>query len=75
MVDQAPHEHAASLPAADLPNRSRRLIKCAKDSGHYHLTIISIINKNWRRVLWVAKNGLIERKTPVEYYAGYSRAK
>ena len=35
MVDQALHEHAASLPAAGHANRSRRLIKCAKDSGHY----------------------------------------
>jgi hypothetical protein len=30
MIDQAP-----SLPAAGNANRSRRLIKCAKDSGHY----------------------------------------
>jgi hypothetical protein len=29
------HEHAASLSAATHANRSRRLIKCAKDSGHY----------------------------------------
>ena len=35
MVDQALHEHAAALPAAGHANRSRRLIKCAKDSGHY----------------------------------------
>jgi len=35
MVDQALHEHAASLPATGHANRSRRLIKCAKDSGHY----------------------------------------
>jgi hypothetical protein len=27
--------HAASLSAASHANRSRRLIKCAKDSGHY----------------------------------------
>jgi hypothetical protein len=27
--------HAAALSAADQPSRSRRLIKCAKDSGHY----------------------------------------
>ena len=38
MVDQVLHEHAASLPAADHANRSRRLIKSAKDSGHYHVT-------------------------------------
>ena len=31
MVDQAIHEHAASLSAANHANRSRRLIKCAKD--------------------------------------------
>jgi hypothetical protein len=30
------HEHAASLSAASHANRSRRLTKCAKDSGHYH---------------------------------------
>ena len=35
MVNQALHEHAAALPAAGHANRSRRLIKCAKDSGHY----------------------------------------
>ena len=35
LVDQAIHEYAASLPAAGDANRSRRLIKCAKDSGHY----------------------------------------
>ena len=35
MVDQALHEHAAALPTAGHANRSRRLIKCAKDSGHY----------------------------------------
>ena len=34
MVDQALHEHAAALSAAGHANRSRRLIKCAKDSGH-----------------------------------------
>ena len=31
MVDQALHEYAASLPAAGHANRSRRLIKCAKE--------------------------------------------
>jgi hypothetical protein len=36
MVDQALHEYAAALSAARHANRSRRLIKCAKDSGHYH---------------------------------------
>src|SRR3974390_2869048 len=35
MVHQALHEHAAALSTADHANRSRRLIKCAKDSGHY----------------------------------------
>ena len=35
MVDQALHEYAAVLSAADHANRSRRLIKCAKDFGHY----------------------------------------
>ena len=35
MVRQVLHEHAASLLAAGHANRSRRLIKCAKDSGHY----------------------------------------
>ena len=29
------HEHAAALSAAGRANRSRRLIKCAKDCGHY----------------------------------------
>ena len=31
-------EHSASLSAASHPNRSRRLIKCAKGSGHYWFT-------------------------------------
>jgi hypothetical protein len=35
MVSQVLHEHAASLSAASHANRSRRLIKCTKDSGHY----------------------------------------
>ena len=35
MVRQMLHEHATSLSAAGHANRSRRLIKCAKDSGHY----------------------------------------
>ena len=37
-LHQVLHEHAASLSAATHANRSRRLIKCAKDSGHYHLS-------------------------------------
>ena len=36
MVHQTLHEHAAALSAAGHANRSRRLIKCAKNSGHYH---------------------------------------
>jgi hypothetical protein len=32
---QVLHEHATSLSAASHANRSRRLIKCAKDSGHH----------------------------------------
>ena len=35
MVRQMLHEHATSLSAEGHANRSRRLIKCAKDSGHY----------------------------------------
>src|SRR4051812_18238813 len=35
MVRQMLHEHAAALSAAGRANRSRRLIKCAKDCGHY----------------------------------------
>src|ERR1700683_5508931 len=35
MVRQVLHEHATSLSAAGHANRSRRLDKCAKDSGHY----------------------------------------
>ena len=35
MVHQVLHEHAASLSAATHANRSHRLIKCAKDFGHY----------------------------------------
>src|SRR3954468_14574371 len=36
MVGQMLYEHAAALSAAGRANRSRRLIKCAKDCGHYH---------------------------------------
>jgi putative transposase len=35
MVDQALQEHATSLANPDRRNWSRRLIKCAKDSGHF----------------------------------------
>src|SRR3974390_1054690 len=35
VVNQALHEHAAAVSTADHANRSRRLIKCAKDSRHY----------------------------------------
>jgi hypothetical protein len=35
MVHQVLHERAVSISAATHANRSRRLIKCAKDSGHY----------------------------------------
>ncbi len=35
MVRQVLYEYATALSAADRANRSRRLIKCAKDSGHY----------------------------------------
>jgi hypothetical protein len=34
LVRQVLHEYATSLSAAGHANRSRRLIKCAKDSGH-----------------------------------------
>jgi hypothetical protein len=34
MVRQVLHKHATSLSGAGYANRSRRLIKCAKDSGH-----------------------------------------
>ena len=34
MVRQMLHEHAAALSAAGRANRSRRLIKYAKDCGH-----------------------------------------
>ena len=53
MVRQVLHEHAASLSAAGHANRSRRLIKCAKDSGHYHPT--EIVRKNNQRVIEQAR--------------------
>ena len=34
-VDETLYEHATVVPIADHASRSRRLIKCAKDSGHY----------------------------------------
>ena len=34
MVHPQIHEHGAALRGANLNQRSRRLIKCAKDSGH-----------------------------------------
>ena len=45
MVHQVLHEHAASLSAATHANRSRRLIKCAKDSGHYRSSASSQARK------------------------------
>src|ERR1700751_741639 len=35
LVRQMLHEHAAALSAASPANRSRRLIKCAKESARY----------------------------------------
>ena len=35
LVDEALHEHATPPPIAGHANRSRRLIQCAKDFGHY----------------------------------------
>ena len=35
LVDQTIHEYASPLSNPGRTNRSRRLIKCAKDSGHY----------------------------------------
>jgi choline dehydrogenase-like flavoprotein len=35
MVSQTLHEHAAAISDAKQLRRSRRLSKCAKDSGHY----------------------------------------
>jgi hypothetical protein len=55
MVDQALHEYAASLPATGHATRSRRLIKCAKDSGHY--PSLSGIGSDY--VAYVAVNPLI----------------
>ena len=45
MVHQVLHEHAASLSAATHANRNRRLIKCAKDSGHYRSSASSQARK------------------------------
>ena len=38
MVDLQVPEHGAALRGADPNPRSRRLTKCAKDSGHYQST-------------------------------------
>ena len=35
LIDQTIHEHAPSLSNPGRTNRSRRLIKCAKESGRY----------------------------------------
>ena len=37
LVDEALHEHATPPPIAGHANRSRRLIQCAKDFGHYQV--------------------------------------
>jgi hypothetical protein len=42
MVRQVLHEHAAALSAAGRANRSRRLIKCAKDCGHYLVSFAAV---------------------------------
>ena len=43
MVRQMLHEHAAALSAAGRANRSRRLIKCAKDCGHFNGRVCCLI--------------------------------
>jgi hypothetical protein len=49
MVSQVLHEHAASLSAASHANRSSRLTKCAKDSGHVDAPLSA------RRIFWTAR--------------------
>ena len=39
LVDEALHEHATPPPIAGHANRSRRLIQCAKDFGHYPIVL------------------------------------
>jgi hypothetical protein len=50
------HEDAAALSAAGRANRSRRLIKCAKDCGHYPLaTAVPVDDRRLKRLaaqLW-----------------------
>src|ERR1700758_5765327 len=45
LVRQMLHEHAAALSAASPANRSRRLIKCAKESARYRLTIVGAVTQ------------------------------
>jgi hypothetical protein len=69
MVRQMLHEHAASLSSASHANRSRRLIKCAKDSGHYRFS--SLIGRSF--ILEEAVNSE-SAKDSVHYQAARSRA-
>jgi hypothetical protein len=39
MVRQMLHEYATAISTAGHANRSRRLIKCAKDSGHFRMPL------------------------------------
>jgi hypothetical protein len=48
------HEHAASLSAASHANRSRRLTKCAKDSGHYLFETPMFVDSKLTRMVQVA---------------------
>jgi hypothetical protein len=40
VVRQVLHEHETALPAASPANRSRGLIKCAKESARYHAVFV-----------------------------------
>ena len=59
MVRQMLHEHAAALSAAGRANRSRRLIKCAKDCGHYRISRGGgklMHCQGWCRSLWMPRS-------------------
>ena len=51
LVRQMLHEHAAALSAASPANRSRRLIKCAKESARYHKTVAITIFHTFDQVI------------------------
>ncbi|RCS21482.1 hypothetical protein DUT91_23875 [Phyllobacterium salinisoli] len=78
MVDAQIHEYGPALRGADLNPRSRRLIKRAKDSGHYPNEAIiraairhDVVHEGPRGSMWAAHGDAganLGRKTSLDYH-------